>query len=251
MRIEIWSDVVCPWCYIGKRRLEKALADFEHRDDVDVVWRSFQLDPSAPATPSETVAEHLGRKYGGGPEAGQQMIDRVEAVAAEEGLVFRLGQAQRVGTVDAHRLLHAAGDERGKLKEALLHAYFVEARNVADHDVLLEVAGETGLDPEVTRRVLNSAQHVDAVEADIRQAAAYGATGVPFFVIDGRYAISGAQPVEVFAETIERAWAQSQASGPTLVATTSDDACGPDGCEVPDASEGHLIDNRQIQIHWL
>ncbi len=113
MRIEIWSDVVCPWCYIGKRRLETALADFEHRDDVELVWRSFQLDPSAPTTRSRPWPSTSAASTAGEPAGGQQMIDRVEAVAAEEGLLFRLGQAQRVGTIDAHRLLHAAGERRG------------------------------------------------------------------------------------------------------------------------------------------
>ena len=108
MRIEIWSDVVCPWCYIGKRRLETAIDRTGHRDDIEVVYRSFELDPSSPRVPVETVAEHLGSKYGGGPEAGRQMVERVEAVAAEEGLVFRLAEAKRANTIDAHRLLHLA-----------------------------------------------------------------------------------------------------------------------------------------------
>jgi predicted DsbA family dithiol-disulfide isomerase len=229
MLIEVWSDVVCPWCYIGKRRLEAALAEFPHRDEVEVVWRSFQLDPSAPTTPTETVAEHLGARYGGGAAGGQQMIDRVEAVAAEEGLVFRLGQAQRVGTVDAHRLLHAAGDKRGELKEALLRAYFVEAQNVADHDVLSRVAAEVGLDEATVTSVLGGDAYADAVEADIRQAAAYGATGVPFFVVEGRYGISGAQPVEIFRQTLDRAWADGH---PAIELVGGADVCGPDGCAV-------------------
>jgi predicted DsbA family dithiol-disulfide isomerase len=231
MLIEIWSDVVCPWCYIGKRRLEAALADFPHREQVEIVWRSFQLDPSAPTTPTETVAEHLGSKYGGGAAGGQQMIDRVEAVAAEEGLIFRLGQAQRVGTIDAHRLLHAAGEKRGELKEALLHAYFIEAENVADHDTLARIAGEVGLDEITVKSVLTSDEHADEVEADIRQAAAYGATGVPFFVIEGRYGISGAQPVETFRRTLDRAWAESRPSI-EVVGGADADACGPDGCAI-------------------
>ncbi|MBA3781139.1 MAG: DsbA family oxidoreductase [Nocardioides sp.] len=231
MRIEIWSDVVCPWCYIGKRRLETALAGFEHRDDVELVWRSFQLDPSAPTSPVETVAEHLGSKYGGGQAAGQQMVDRVEAVAAEEGLLFRLGQAQRVGTMDAHRLLHAAGERRGALKEALLEAYFVDARNVADHAVLTEIATSVGLDAERVAAVLAGDVHADEVEADIRQAAAYGATGVPFFVVDEKFAISGAQPAEVFAQALDQAWA---AGHPQLSVLAGGDAeaCGPDGCAI-------------------
>ena len=144
MRIEIWSDVVCPWCYIGKRRLETALTGFEGRDEVEIRWRSFQLDPGAPQVPTESVAEHLGRKYGGGPTAGTAMIDRTEAVAAEEGLIYRLREAKRANTLDAHRLLHLALREggvgpQGELKEALLSAYFTQARNTSDHDVLVDV----------------------------------------------------------------------------------------------------------------
>jgi predicted DsbA family dithiol-disulfide isomerase len=204
MRIEIWSDIVCPWCYIGKRRLENALADFPHADQVEIFWRSFQLDPSAPNTPVETVAEHLGRKYGGGPAAGRQMIDRTEAIAAEEGMTWRQHEALRVGTIDAHRLLHAAGAQRGELKEALLHAYFAEAQNVADHETLTRIATEIGLDEVLVKEVLTTDLYADEVEADIRQAAAYGATGVPFFVFDQKYGVSGAQPTETFRQVLDR-----------------------------------------------
>lgn len=234
MQIDIWSDVVCPWCYIGKRRLERALADFEHADEVEVRWRSFQLDPGAPAESTESVAEHLGRKYGGGVTAGQQMIDRVEAVAAEEGLLFRLGRARRANTVDAHRLLHLAHDvggtaTQGRLKEALLAAYFVEGENPADHGALTRIATGAGLPADRVAEVLAGPEYVDAVEADVEQAAAYGAGGVPFFVVDSRYGVSGAQPVEVFAQVLERAW--SDAHPPVEVLATGD-ACGPDGCAV-------------------
>ncbi len=214
MLVEIWSDVVCPWCYIGKRRFEEALAGFEHRDDVEVVWRSFQLDPTTPARhpgePTETVAEHLGRKYGGGVEAGRSMIERVQAVAAEVGLDYaRYPDAQRANTLDAHRLLHAAGPRQGDLKEALLHAYFVEARNVADHDVLTRVAVGAGLEEAVVGEVLAGDAYRAEVEADVDAAADLGAGGVPFFVVDRRFAISGAQPAEVMAQTLERAWTES------------------------------------------
>ncbi|RNM15747.1 DsbA family oxidoreductase [Nocardioides pocheonensis] len=234
MRIEIWSDVVCPWCYIGKRRLEKALAVFDHADDVEIVWRSFELDPSAPQVPVETVAEALGRKYGGGPEAGRQMIDRVEAVAAEEGLLFRHHESLRVSTVDAHRVLHLALETggpalQGRLKEALLSAYFVETENVADHDTLLRVAAGVGLDEVRVKEVLTTSEYADAVEADIREAAALGATGVPFYVVDRKYGVSGAQPSEVFAQVLERAWSEAH---PTLDLVGGADACGPDGCAI-------------------
>ena len=231
MQIEIWSDVVCPWCYIGKRRLEKALGTFAHADDVEIVYRSFQLDPSAPVVPTETVAESLGRKYGGGPEAGKAMIDRVEAVAAEEGLLFRHHQALRVNTVDAHRLLHLAAAEgkQAELKEALLSAYFIETENVADHDTLVRTATGVGLAEARVREVLEGNEFADEVETDIRQAAAFGANGVPFFVFDRKYGISGAQPVEVFTQTLERAWTESH---PVIDVVGGADACGPDGCAI-------------------
>ncbi|HWU22976.1 MAG TPA: DsbA family oxidoreductase [Nocardioides sp.] len=234
MRIDIWSDVVCPWCYIGKRRLEKALADFPHADDVEIVWHSFQLDPGAPTTPVETVAQALGRKYGGGEAAGRDMIDRVEAVAAEEGMIWRHHSSQRVGTVDAHRLLHLAQHEggpalQGELKERLLAAYFVDAANVADHEVLAKIAVDAGLDAGRIGEVLGSAEFLDEVYADQQQAAAYGATGVPFYVVDSRYGVSGAQPPAAFAQVLERAWSDAH---PGLQIVGSADACGPDGCAI-------------------
>jgi predicted DsbA family dithiol-disulfide isomerase len=230
VRIEVWSDVICPWCYIGKRRLEAALEEFPH--PVEVVWRSYQLDPGAPVEPTETVAESLGRKYGGGVEAGRRMIDRVEAVAAEEGLIFRLHQARRGNTVDAHRLLHLALTEggprlQGELKEALLAAYFTRAENPADLDVLRKAAADTGLDAGRVDAVLAGSEYLDEVYADIERAAAYGATGVPFFVIDQKYGVSGAQPAEVFGQVLERAWSDSH---PQLELLDGDDVCGPDGC---------------------
>jgi predicted DsbA family dithiol-disulfide isomerase len=234
MQIEIWSDVVCPWCYIGKRRLEKALESFEHADDVEIVWRSFELDPSAPQEPVETVAEVLGRKYGGGPEVGRQMVDRVEAVAAEEGLLFRHHQSLRVNTVDAHRVLHLALETggpalQGRLKEALLSAYFVETENVADHDTLLRIAAGLGLDEVRIKEVLTGDEYADAVEADVREAVSLGATGVPFYVVDRKYGIAGAQPSDVFAQVLDKAWSESH---PQLDVVGGADACGPDGCAI-------------------
>ena len=232
MIIEVWSDVVCPWCYIGKRRLESALAEFPH--EVEVVWRSFQLDPGAPTVPTETVAESLGRKYGGGPEAGGRMIDNVEAVAAEEGLVYRLHHAQRANTVDAHRLLHLALEQggpalQGEVKEALLAAYFTDARNVADHAELRDVTVGAGVDPERVDAALASDEYLAEVYADIEQAQAYGASGVPFFVIDKKYGVSGAQPADTFRQVLDRAWSDAH---PTLEVVGAGDACGPDGCAV-------------------
>jgi len=229
--------VVCPWCYIGKRRLESALAGFEHADDVEIVYRSFQLDPAAPRVPEQSVAEHLGSKYGGGAAAGQQMVERTEAVAAEEGLLFRLGEAQRVNTVDAHRVLHLALETGGPtlqaaLKEELLAAYFLRAENVADHDLLRRTAEKVGLDTGEVDEVLESDRHSDDVERDIREAAALGATGVPFFVIDRKYGISGAQPAEVFGQVLERAWEDSHPLLEHVGGPEPDESCGPDGCAI-------------------
>jgi predicted DsbA family dithiol-disulfide isomerase len=217
--------------------LEKALVGFgAEAKDVEIVWRSFQLDPSAPAVPVETVAEALGRKYGGGPEAGKAMIDSVEAVAAQEGLLFRHHQSLRVGTTDAHRLLHLAlasggAELQGNLKEALLAAYFVDAGNVADHAVLTRIAVQVGLEADQVADVLGSTRYADEVEADISEAAALGATGVPFYVVDRKYAISGAQSPEAFTEVLERAWAESHPKL-DLLGSGDAEACGPDGCAI-------------------
>ena len=163
------------------------------------------------------------------------MVDRVEAVAAEEGLLFRLGEAQRANTVDAHRLLHLALADgpatQSRLKEELLAAYFLRAENVADHDVLRAAAKEASLDATRVEEVLGSREYADAVEQDIRDAASLGATGVPFFVVDRRYGVSGAQPAETFAQVLEKAWADAHPVLATVVGETDDgEVCGPDGC---------------------
>jgi predicted DsbA family dithiol-disulfide isomerase len=240
MQLEIWSDVVCPWCYIGKRRLEKALTDLTEsgalpKDAVEIRYRSYQLDPSAPETPTHTVAEWLGMKYGGGAEGGRQMIDQVDAVAAEEGLIFRQHESLRVNTMTAHRLLQLAysvgGTElQGALKEALLAAYFTQARNVADHDTLKELAVAAGLDAQRVQEVLDSDEFAGQVQEDIAQAAAFGANGVPFYVVDRKYGVSGAQPAETFAQVLQRAWDEAH---PSVQMMGVGDVCGPDGCTPP------------------
>ncbi len=234
MLIEIWSDVVCPWCYIGKRRLEEALASFPHADEVDVVFRSFELDPTAPQVGTESVAEALGRKYGGGAAGVRPMMDQVAQVAAEAGLAFDYEHATHTKTVDAHRLLHLALEEGGAalqrdLKERLLAAYFTQGRSMGDHAVLREVALAAGLDVARVDAVLAGDEYTAAVRADIDQARAYGATGVPFFVVDRRYGVAGAQPVEVFSGLLEKAWRDAH---PGLQLLADGTVCGPDGCAV-------------------
>jgi predicted DsbA family dithiol-disulfide isomerase len=231
MRIEIWSDVVCPWCYIGKRRLEAALAAFPHREDVEVVYRSFELDPTAPEAAAETTVEALARKWGTDVDGAREAMARGDEVAAEVGLHFRHHDAPRARTVDAHRLLHLALDAglQAELKEALLAAYFLRGESMGDHDVLRKAAADVGLDPARVEEVLAGHEYADAVLVDIDQARAFGATGVPFYVVDRKYGISGAQPTEVFAQVLERAWDESH---PRLDVVGGADACGPDGCAI-------------------
>jgi predicted DsbA family dithiol-disulfide isomerase len=208
VRIEIWSDVVCPWCYIGKRRLEKALEDFEHRDQVEVVFRSFELDPTAPQVATETTVEALARRWGTDVAGAREAMARGDQVALEEGLELHHHDAPRARTIDAHRLLHLAKDAgvQAELKEALLAAYFRRGESMGDHEVLRRAAAEAGIDDARAADVLAGKEYAEEVLADIDQGRAFGATGVPFFVIDRKFGISGAQPTEVFAQALERAW---------------------------------------------
>lgn len=214
MRIEIWSDVVCPWCFVGKRRLETALAGFDHADEVEVVYRSFELDPTAPQHGTELSTGVIARRYGRTEDEMRDMQQQLIDLAAEDGLELRLFETVHTKTVDAHRLLHLALDAGGpalqvRVKEALLAAYFLDAEDVGDHAVLARVATRAGLDPARVAAVLAGHEYADAVEADVAQARAFGATGVPFFVVDRRYAVSGAQPAAVFERLLEQAWAES------------------------------------------
>ena len=206
MQIEIWSDVVCPWCYIGKRRLERALGEFEHADEVEIIWRSFQLNPDAPAGTAEPTLEYLSRRFG--PQAAA-MTTRVAELGRGEGLDLDFGSTLTVNTLDAHRVLHLAADLGlgGAAKERLLRAHFTEGADLSDPDTLARLAGEVGVDPDRVRKVLAGGEYADAVHADAAEAHALGANGVPFFVIDRRYGISGAQPAEAFLHALRTAHA--------------------------------------------
>ena len=207
MKIEIWSDVVCPWCYIGKRRLERALGDFEHADEVEIAWRSFQLNPDTPAGTAVPTSEYLVQRFG--PQASQ-MTGRVAALGREEGLDLDFDAALTVNTLDPHRLLHLAADlgVGDAAKERLLRAHFTEGADLSDPETLVRLAGEAGVDPDRAREVLAGTEYADAVRADIELAQAFGASGVPFFVIDRKYAISGAQPAETFLQALRTAYAE-------------------------------------------
>lgn len=207
MRVEVWSDVVCPWCYIGKRRFEQALSRFEYADQVEVVWRSFQLEPSFPEGVQQPVHEYLAEKFGTTPDAARGMTDQVKALAAQEGLAFDAARAWMVNTFDAHRIAHLAKGHGllGQMHERLMRAHHIEGQLVNDPPTLVRLAGEVGLPADEIRQVLSGDDYAADVRADARRAAELGGTGVPFFVLDGTYGISGAQPVDTFLSALRTA----------------------------------------------
>jgi predicted DsbA family dithiol-disulfide isomerase len=235
MKVEIWSDVVCPWCYIGKRRFEKALRSFDHRDQVELVWRSFELDPTTGPSPEQhgQHVQQLAAKFGRSVAQVQPMLDNVREQAASEGLDFRFDLNRAGNTFDAHRLLHLALEHglQDALKERLDQGTFTEGLRVSDHASLRAVAVEVGLPGDEVDDVLGSDRYADAVRADVAQAAAYGIQGVPFFVVDGRYGISGAQPADVVLATLEQAWAERSPLQFVAAADTGE-TCEGDACAV-------------------
>jgi predicted DsbA family dithiol-disulfide isomerase len=207
MRVDIWSDVICPWCYVGKARFEKALDSFAHRDEVEVIYHSFELDPSAPRGQSESNLTMLSKKFGKSPAEALALDDQVGSLARAEGLGF--DSERPVGnTLDVHRVLHL-GLDRG-VQQALLgavnEAYFAQARDVFDRDVLTEVAAGAGLNADEVGKVLDGDAYADEVRQDESQARQIGISGVPFFVFDMAIGASGAQPAELFASALNQAW---------------------------------------------
>jgi predicted DsbA family dithiol-disulfide isomerase len=230
IQVEVWSDIVCPWCYIGKRRLERALANFKG-DEVSVEWRSFQLDPSTPTGDSRTVGESLAARKGMSMSQVKGMFAQVTAIAAEEGLAYDFDRARTANTLDAHRLLHfaKAHGRQGEVKERLMHAYFTEGADVGDHTVLASLAASAGLDEVAAKQALADGSYADEVQADIAQAREYGISGVPFFVFNQRLGVSGAQPLEVFQQAL------AQSSLTLLKAPAADagsGACTDDSCAI-------------------
>ena len=233
MNVEIWSDVVCPWCYIGKRRFEAALAAFEHRDEVEVRWRSFELDPSAPRHREGDYATRLSGKYGVTVDQAEQIIQRMEQTGAGEGLELRFDRAQPGNTFDAHRLLHLAADRgvQAQLKERLLAATFTEGQPIGEPDVLVALAAEAGLDAGEAGNVLDGDAYASDVRADEYRATRLGITAVPFFVVDGRYGVSGAQAPEVILSALEQGWRDGHEAA--LVTTKGQGpGCDADACEL-------------------
>ena len=208
MTVEIWSDVVCPWCYIGKRRFEAAMESFEHADEVTIMWRSFELDQEAPKESEGTAAERLAAKYGMSIERAETLHGEMTERAAAEGLEFRFDLARGGNTFDAHRLIHLAATygHQAAAQERLMRAYFTEGERIADKDTLIRLLVEVGVDAEEARDVLETERFASDVREDELLAAQLGIQGVPFFVLDRRLGVSGAQPPEVLVQALQRGW---------------------------------------------
>jgi predicted DsbA family dithiol-disulfide isomerase len=211
MQVEIWSDIVCPWCYLGKHRFERALSSFDARADVDVVYRSFELDPAAPPGQTTATVDVLATKYGLSREQAVVAQQQMEERAAADGLTFHMDGLRSGNTRDAHRLVHLArgAGRQAEVVERLHKAYFTDHESVFDADSLVRLVTEAGLDQAAADRVLAGNEFDDAVTQDERTASQLGATGVPFFVIGRRFAVSGAQPPEAIARALEHAYAAS------------------------------------------
>jgi predicted DsbA family dithiol-disulfide isomerase len=211
MKIEIWSDIMCPFCYLGKRKLEKALAGFAHKDEVEIQWKSFQLHPGMRSEAGRSLNEYLAERKGWSLEQTRQLHERLVRAAAEMGLHYDFDRAVVANSLDAHRVIQLAKSQGlgDAMEERLFKAYFSEGKSIGDHATLIELARDAGLAERDVESVLGDPNRFLAeVRADIREAQELGVTGVPFFVLDRKYAISGAQDVSVFQRALETAYAQ-------------------------------------------
>ena len=233
LKIQIWSDIMCPYCYIGKRRIEGALSQFEHKDRVEIEWKSFQLDANFVASPDDNLTEHLAEKYGKDKAWAIEMMDNMTQNAKNSGLDFHFEKAIMANSFTAHRLLHLAKKHHlsNEMEELLFKAYLTDGKNINDLSVLKELALQVGLDTHEIESVLHSNAYAKEVKEDIEMAQEIGVQGVPFFVFDNKYAISGAQHVDTFIKNLEKVWKEGQYDATiSLVQTNNGDSCGVDGC---------------------
>lgn len=234
LKIQIWSDVMCPFCYIGKRKIEEALNQFENKDSVAIEWKSFQLDPSFVATPNESIIDHLAEKYRKDNDWAQTMVDNMTENAKRSGLDFHFEKAILANSLNAHRLLHLSKKHNlsNELEELLFKAYLTDGKNVNDLGTLESLGLEVGLDKNAIEKVLHTDVYANEVRQDQEEAQAIGVTGVPFFVFDNKYAVSGAQPTDVFLKTLEKSWEEGNFETKLkLQNTNGENSCGIDGCE--------------------
>lgn len=229
MRIEVWTDVVCPFCYVGKRELANALSDFEHADQVEVVWKAFELDPNASAN-GQDATQHLMDKYGLSAAQSAAQNDQLATRAAEVGLNFNWRESKVTNTLDAHRLVKLAETQGlgGVATDRVMKAFFTDGSLVSDHEVLTRLGGEIGLQEDRVREVLEGVEFIEEVHRDEQEAAGYGISGVPFFVFEGQWAINGAQPAELFSEALDEVWQEIQR--PRLINFAEESVGGGCGC---------------------
>ncbi|MEO6914458.1 MAG: DsbA family oxidoreductase [Chitinophagaceae bacterium] len=225
MNVQIWSDINCPFCYIGKRKFEKALAGFDHKDKVDVEWRSFQLDPDLKMIPGKSIHQYLADRKGITLEKAREMNDFMTNNAKEVGLTYNFDTAILNNSLDAHRLLHLAKKHglQNDTKEALFKAYYTNGLDIGDHHTLTDIGTSVGIPKEEISAMLDSDLFKEEVEADQSMARQVGASGVPFFVFNNKYAVSGAQPTDLFAEVLNKVWQEE------VPAIAEGAVCGPDG----------------------
>ncbi len=207
MKVEIWSDVMCPFCYIGKRRFEKALEQFPGKEDVEITWKSFQLSPDIKTDPSKNINRFLAEHKGISFEQAKQMNEQVSAMAAKDGLQYNFDRSVLANSFNAHRLAQYAKtrDKQNEVEEALFKAYFTDGKNIDDKETLIGLGESIGLEGEAVREVLESDRYAAEVRADINEAGELGVRGVPFFVFNRKFAVSGAQDVSVFLQAFQNA----------------------------------------------
>jgi predicted DsbA family dithiol-disulfide isomerase len=229
MKVEIWSDIACPFCYIGKRRFEAALGQFEHKQDIEVIYRSFELDPNAQRDLNQDVHDMLASKYGMTRERAKAMNADVTGQAETLGLTYNLDTMILTNTFDAHRLTHFAARYglMHEMTELLFKAYFTDSKHVGDHETLTALAAEVGLDAAEAAKVLAGDEYTKEVRADQQEAVRLGIRGVPFFVINSKYAISGAQPSEVFLDALHKAWEENK---PLTILNNADSHSTDEAC---------------------
>lgn len=230
MKVEIWSDVMCPFCYIGKRRFENALQQFPFKDQIEIEWKSFQLNPNIKYEPGKNINQFLAEHKGISIERAKEMNDYVTNMAAAEGLRYDFEKAVVANSFDAHRFSHLAA-KHGKgdaAEESLFKAYFTEGKNISDRDTLVELGENIGLNKEEVKQTLESNNYANEVQNDIAEAEALGIRGVPFFVLDRKYAVSGAQSADAFVQALERSFTEWKNENNNLT-TLEGQVCTPDG----------------------
>jgi predicted DsbA family dithiol-disulfide isomerase len=230
LHVDVWSDIACPWCYVGKRRLEAALGQFSKQRTVHVRWHSFELNPAAPRRiEGGRYAERLAKKYGSSVAEAEARIARLTELARADGIAMDFERITPGNTFDAHRVVHLAAElgRQDAMKERFLRGYLCEGEAIGEPEVLIRLATEVGLEPERVRATLSSADFAREVRADEAQAQELGITGVPFFVLGGRYAVSGAQPAELLLRALQQAHAELEREPEEMLEGA---ACGPDGC---------------------